>query len=53
MRALSALRPRRRARTKSGHTIFYRLLTQRSRDDAEEYATVLCAVLNALKTKRW
>jgi hypothetical protein len=42
----------RHARTRSAHTIFYGTRTQRSREDAEAYATALCAVLNALKEKR-
>jgi hypothetical protein len=42
----------RHARTRSTHTIFYGTRTERTREDAEEYATALCAVLNALKAKR-
>lgn len=39
-------------RTASAYTIFYGTRTERTRDDAETYATAMCAVLNALKAKR-
>jgi hypothetical protein len=51
-------RPRRRSylvehrRTKSRLTIYYGTRTERTREDAEQQATAVCAVLNALKAKR-
>ena len=42
----------RHARTRSAHTIFYGTRTQRTKEDAERYATALCALLNALKERR-
>jgi hypothetical protein len=33
-------------------TVYYGTRTERTREDAEEHATALCAVLNALKAKR-
>jgi hypothetical protein len=51
-------RPRRRAyliehrRTRSRLTIYYGTRTERTREDAEQQATAVCAVLNALKAKR-
>jgi hypothetical protein len=41
-----------RRRSKSAYTIFYGTRTERTLEDAEQYATALCAVLNALKAKR-
>lgn len=51
-------RPERRSfvvehrRTKSHLIVYYGTRTERTREDAEEQATALCAVLNALKAKR-
>ena len=42
----------RHARTRSAHTIFYGTRTERTNEDAETYATALCALLNALKERR-
>lgn len=42
----------RHQRTASKHTIFYGTRTERTREDAEQYATALCALLNVLKEKR-
>ena len=42
----------RHARTRSAHTIFYGTRTERTKEDAETYATALCALLNALKERR-
>jgi hypothetical protein len=42
----------RHQRTASKHTIYYGTRTERTREDAEEYAIALCALLNALKEKR-
>ena len=42
----------RHLRTRSTHTIFYGTRTERHREVAEEHATALCAVLNALGAKR-
>jgi hypothetical protein len=39
-------------RTGSKHTIYYGTRTERTREEADTYATALCAVLNALKAKR-
>ncbi len=39
-------------RSASTHTVFYGTRTERTRAMAEEQATALCAVLNALKAKR-
>jgi hypothetical protein len=39
-------------RTRSTLTIYYGTRTERTREDAEEQATAVCAVLNALKAKR-
>ena len=36
----------------STYTIFYGTRTERTVEDAEQYATAMCAVLNALKAKR-
>jgi hypothetical protein len=41
-----------RRRSKSAYTVFYGTRTERTLEDAERYATALCAVLNALKAKR-
>ena len=51
-------RPQRRCyvvehrRTKSKQIVFYGTRTERSREQAEEQATALCAVLNALNARR-
>ena len=42
----------RHMRTGSAHIVFYGTRTERTREEAEEHATALCAVLNALKAKR-
>jgi hypothetical protein len=42
----------RHQRTRSLHTIYYGTRTERTREAAEEQATAMCAVLNALKAKR-
>jgi hypothetical protein len=42
----------RHRRTRSTHTIYYGTRTERTREDAEQYAIALCALLNALKAKR-
>ena len=39
-------------RTRSKQVVFYGTRTERTREAAEEQATALCAVLNALKAKR-
>jgi hypothetical protein len=41
-----------RRRSKATYTVFYGTRTERTLEDAERYATALCAVLNALKAKR-
>lgn len=51
-------RPERRSyliehrRTESQLVVYYGTRTERTRENAEEQATALCAVLNALKAKR-
>lgn len=51
-------RPQRRCylvehrRSKTKQIVFYETRTERTREQAEEQATAICAVLNALKAKR-